>query len=255
MQTESDEERERGLSTELFDVDNNEETSKRSINGMANQSPCVGRTLGSPFNETLHTPREKSSLPTSPCPNALAPPSQTPKPQQGSVTETEESPEEELSEESDDTYFDSDCDDDDDDDEDNDEYIEEEKELTPQIPQIQQSQGISNIAQMNSMPQQNRATTIVNKDSDWNTRYQQILLLPKTTDREKLKRAVELKKLYDEFDESAIRIAKELVAENESPIKKYPPVSTNGIAGGQSKNNKHSNVNQIILLLHPKNLL
>lgn len=75
----------------------------------------------------------------------------------------------------------------------------------------------------------------VNSENDWNARYQQILLLPKTTDREKLRRAVELKKLYDEFDESAIRIAKELVTENGSPIKKYPPVSTNGVAGGQSK--------------------
>ena len=44
---------------------------------------------------------------------------------------------------------------------------------------------------------------------------------------------MELKKLYDEFDESAVRIAKELVAENGSLIKKYPPVSMSGVAGGQ----------------------
>ena len=74
-----------------------------------------------------------------------------------------------------------------------------------------------------------------NSENDWNTRYQQISLLPKSTAREKLRRAVGLKRLYDEFDESAVRIAKELVAENGSFTKRYPPVSTSGVAGGQSK--------------------
>ena len=46
---------------------------------------------------------------------------------------------------------------------------------------------------------------------------------------------MELKKLYDALDESAVRTAKELVAENGSLIKRYSPVSTSGVAGGQSK--------------------
>ena len=45
------------------------------------------------------------------------------------------------------------------------------------------------------------------------------MLLPKSTARERLRRAVELKKLYDEFDEPAVRTAKELVAEN-GPLSK-----------------------------------
>lgn len=220
MQTESDEEREQRPPTELFDVDSNEDAPQKADNG---------RTLSSPFNEALPTPKEKPPQPIAPLKNTPVSPLKMPKHQQSILAEGSESQEEELSEESDEEYFDSDCADDDDDDDDEDD--DEEKELTQANPQ----QEMGNAPQNCLLSQQSLFPSATDKGNYWNTRYQQILLLPKTTDREKLRRAVELKKLYDEFDESAIRIAKELVVENESPIKKHPPVSTNGIAGGQSK--------------------
>lgn len=103
-------------------------------------------------------------------------------------------------------------------------------------------------------PRPDRFPSVPNKENYWNTRYQQILLLPKTTAREKLKRAVELKKLYDEFDESAVRIAKELVAENESIVKKYPPVPTSGVAGGQSKNTYIKMIYRLLIYTYPFNI-
>lgn len=106
----------------------------------------------------------------------------------------------------------------------------------PPLISSQQGEGEvdKSLPELPSQEERSQIQEIINKRNKWNTRHQQVLLLPKTTAKERLRYAIELKKLYDEFDESAIKIAKELVTESESSFKKYPPVPTNGIAGGQS---------------------
>lgn len=61
---------------------------------------------------------------------------------------------------------------------------------------------------------------------DWNARFKAVISLPKNTAHERLRKAVEERRLYKDFTEKATRIAKVLIEEmNETPSKKtYKPV-------------------------------
>lgn len=61
---------------------------------------------------------------------------------------------------------------------------------------------------------------------DWNARFKAVISLPKNTAHERLRKAVEERRLYKDFTEKATKIAKVLIKEmNEPPSKKtYKPV-------------------------------